>query len=138
MKKIALFITLFACAVPLFGDSDTKRWSLVGTNDCVEEGKNVVCRLGGGSTATIDVSVKVAGKVTFAHHEYHSACGAASNAVHKETHVIDDDIELYVLAAGPGITCREVYFTGCSVDGTEKACNTVLSAKYSWFKGNQQ
>ena len=144
MNRNAWIVMLVLAAIlPVAGDAlaDRPTWKPNGNAVACERwdgGARVRC--GASGAGSIVLTVTADQPVQFSYDEYHSLCGSASRIVQSDTLTVSkgNPVIFRMLAAGSGVTCREVFVTTCRVDGREKPCADVLNGSYQWFKGNLQ
>jgi hypothetical protein len=83
--------------------------------------------------------------VTFVYNEFHHKsrdCASDSGkAIHLETVTIPADEQaqgMWLIASGPGTSCRRVKIDRCLEDGKPVHCDKVLIATVSSYKGSMQ
>lgn len=148
MISFALVATAFAFSANAQTHMPIPSWTSVTGADCVSwnGGKEIRCLLNS-KTQTPNVLITVKLQETyndkiyaFTHEEYHSACGGSSKGpIQKQAHN-DVSGQTYVvpLAAGSGITCREIFFSNCKVGTADTDCNSAIKVSWSSYKGNEQ
>ncbi|HWN42110.1 MAG TPA: hypothetical protein VNW71_07790 [Thermoanaerobaculia bacterium] len=92
-------------------------------------------------TATIRVRNTSSSRVSFSYDEWHSSCGTRGGKIESDRYEnLDpgDSVEIFVLAPGRGVSCRESFVTDCRRGSRQVNCPEVLRAEGTLWVGNLQ
>ncbi|HEX8410640.1 MAG TPA: hypothetical protein VF883_17380 [Thermoanaerobaculia bacterium] len=140
IRWMSMLVVLAALAVPAAAED----WKLGTAKECGASGSDLKCVVSNngfsGDTAVLIVTTKLP-LVGFSYSGWHSTCGSSGGAV--EVRRYDESaagarIEIDVLDAGSNITCRELFISACTFNGTGVPCSSVVSAVAQTYVGNRQ